>query len=204
MVILMETHCVIKKAERFWHKLGYEVGACSEAQGHSGGIWLLVQQKRNYTVSLVDCFHQMVSISIKRGTHIWWCSAIYASPTPAIRERLWDHICSIKPLVTGPWLLKGDYNEVLLPSEVKGGPFLPARAQKLATVMENCCLLNLGSTGIFFTWVRRANGQPTISKHLDRALADCNWRTTFPEAYVENLFRHHSDHSPIYVASVLW
>lgn len=176
MVIIMETHCAFKKAERFWQKLGYEASACSEAQGHSGGIWILVEQKRNYTVSLVECFHQMVTISIKRGAHVWWFSAVYASPTPSTREHLWDHICSLRADVHGPWLLMGDYNEILHPSEVKGVPFLQRRAQKMASVMEHCGLLDIGSIGIFFTWVRRAIGQPTISKRLDRALVDCSWR----------------------------
>lgn len=91
----------------------------------------------------------------------------------------------------------GDYNEILLPYEVRGGSFNSNRARKLAAVMDSCGLMDLGSTGLFFTWTRTAIGEPPISKWLDRALADCNWRTQFPEAYVEVLFRHHSDHSPL-------
>lgn len=40
-------------------------------------------------------------------------------------------------------------------------------------------------------------GERAISKRLDRALSDCNWRTQFPEAFVENLFKQHSDHCPL-------
>lgn len=187
MIILMETHCAFSRAERFWTRMGYEAAAYSEAHGHSGGIWMLMAMGSNYDISVVDCWHQMVTISIKKGTQTWWCFAIYASPTPSVRDLLWDHICSLRVTVTGPWLLLGDYNKILLPSEVRGSTFSHTKAQTM----------DLGSTGLFFTWVRRAHGEPTISKRLDRALADCSWRTHFPEAYVETLFRHHSDHSPL-------
>lgn len=199
MVILMETHCAFKRVERFWQKLGYDATAYSKAQGHSGGIWILVEQRRNYSVSLVNCFHQMVTISISMGAHKWWCSAIYANSTPVVRELLWAHICSIRSIVQGPWLLMGNYSEVLLPSEVKGGSFHAGRAQKLAQVIDHCNLIDPGCTGIFYTWTKHLHGQLMISKRLDPALADCNWCTAFPEAYVENLFRHHSDHSPMLI-----
>lgn len=99
--------------------------------------------------------------------------------------------------MNSPWLLMGDYNEILLPSEVREGIFNSNRAQKLVAVMDSYGLLDLGSTGLFFTWTRNAIGEPPLSKRLDRALVDCNWRTQFPEAYVETLFMHHLDHSPL-------
>lgn len=175
MIMLMETHCVFDKAKRFWHGQGYEAAAVSEAQGHSGGIWILVERGRNFTVSEVDYFHQMVTVSVKKASHEWWCTVVYASPVPAARELLWDHICSMRSRIQGPWLLMGDYNEILLPSEVRGGPFVTNRSQNFASVLDNCGLLDLGSSGLFFTWSRKANGEPTISKRLDRALADYTW-----------------------------
>lgn len=102
IVILMETHCAFNRAERFWYNLGYEAGAFSEAQGHKGGIWILVERGRNFTVSMVDCFHQVVTISINKGADTWWCSAVYASPTPTIREVLWDYICTRRLMAQGP------------------------------------------------------------------------------------------------------
>lgn len=36
-----------------------------------------------------------------------------------------------------------------------------------------------------------------VAKRLDRALSNCAWLNLFPEAYLENLYRFHSDHRPI-------
>lgn len=63
--------------------------------------------------------------------------------------------------------------------------------------IEQCGLMDMGSTGMFFTWTKKVNGVIKITKHLDRTLADCEWRNRFPEAFVENLIRHHFDHHPM-------
>ena len=93
----------------------------------------------------------------------------------------------------------GDFNEVILPSEVRGGVFHPNRAEKFLNTMDLCGLLDLGAIGNMFTWSRRTMGNILLSKRLDRALACCSWRMMFPEAYVENFCRLHSDHCPMLI-----
>jgi len=74
-----------------------------------------------------------------------------------------------------------DLNEIILPSESRGGKFLINRAAKFQEVIWEWCLLDLGLQG------------------LDRALNDCYWRIQFPEAFVEHLCRLHLDHNPIFL-----
>lgn len=63
--------------------------------------------------------------------------------------------------------------------------------------IEQCGLIDMGLIDMFFTWSKKVNGVTKISKRLDRALADCEWRVRFPEAFVENLFKHQSYHRPM-------
>lgn len=93
-----------------------------------------------------------------------------------------------------PWLLLGDFNKVLFLSEVRGGHYVRSYAAKFSEVLDQCGLSDLGAKGNAFTWYRRASGERPVAKRLDRALADCDWRTEFSEAYVDNLTRLHSDH----------
>lgn len=157
----------------------------------------MVQKDRNFVVSVIDYFHQSLTISISRGSKRWVCSAIYASPVPAGRELLWEHLNNSRYSVHAPWFLVGDFNDIILPSEVSGGMFSVARGARFSKVMEDCGLMDLGAKGHRFTWYRKARGARPISKHLDRAFSDSDWRVQFPEAYVENLVRHHSDHCPM-------
>lgn len=196
IVILVETHCSFGSIERFWQGLGYEGTVISEAQGQSGGIWVLLERGSLYSVSVVDIFHQAVTFSVQVGNRKWIGTAIYASPIPTTREALWNHLGNLRNLVTDPWMLIGDFNEILHPSEVRGGSFSP-RAAMFAGMMEQCGLIDLGSIGSFFTWFRKAAGHRPISKKLDRAITDRDWRHCFEEAYVENLCRLSSDHYPL-------
>ncbi|KAJ1420439.1 Endonuclease/exonuclease/phosphatase superfamily [Sesbania bispinosa] len=75
-----------------------------------------------------------------------------------------------------------------------GGTFCRNKAARFASMLADCNLLDIGATGNAFTWVRKENGVLRTAKRLDRALADCSWRTAFQEAYLENLCRVYSDH----------
>ncbi|KAJ1395438.1 Ribonuclease H domain [Sesbania bispinosa] len=91
----------------------------------------------------------------------------------------------------------GDFNEILLPFEVRGGIFCRNRANKFAKVLEDCRIMDIGAIGSNYTWFRKEQGRQSISKRLDRALVDCDWRNLMPEAFVEVLCRFRFDHSPI-------
>ncbi|XP_019460062.1 PREDICTED: uncharacterized protein LOC109359821 [Lupinus angustifolius] len=55
------------------------------------------------------------------------------------------------------------------------------------------------AVGSRYTWFRREHNGRSISNRLDRGLANCSWRTAFPEGYVENLTKLHFDHCPLLV-----
>jgi hypothetical protein len=110
---------------------------------------------------------------------------------------LWNHIIDLRRDVDGPWLLVGDFNDIIHPSEQRGGNFSPARAAALGNVMDKCSLVDVSSTGGNFTWNRPCSGSRMIFRKLDRALADISWRMAFPDAYVEVLCKFHSDHNPL-------
>lgn len=197
MVILVENHCAFSRAMKFWKKLGYDVGCCYEANGQSGGIWILIESTSNFSVQILDSFHQAVTVSVCKGNSKWCVSAVYASHMPAPRDILWDHLISLRGSISEPWLLMGDFNEILLPTEVRGGNFIANRAAKFSEVLDRCGLLDLKAKGGKFTWFRKTQGNQHIHKRLDRAFSYCNWRIKFPEAFDENLPTLHSDHCPI-------
>ena len=65
--------------------------------------------------------------------------------------------------------------------------------------MDACGLIDLGAMGPIFTWCRKIQGMNVVSKRLDRALANIDWRARFSEAFVENLTHLHSNHYLILV-----
>ena len=121
-MIVLETHAVFDKSKAFWTKLGFEVVGLVEAQGYSGGIWVLSSDD-SMRIIVMDTHQQILSLRMQHGSSLWCCSAVYASPIPSMRENLWEHLVELRSVVHCPWLVLGDFNEVVAPSEISGGIF---------------------------------------------------------------------------------
>jgi hypothetical protein len=91
-------------------------------------------------------------------------TCIYASPNHAQRPNLWNYLMNIGQTIGVPWMLIGDFNETLLPSDQRGDIFHHNRAALFSNLMNNCNLLDLTTTGGCFTWHRNNNGIRILSK----------------------------------------
>nr|XP_029143833.1 uncharacterized protein LOC114924217 [Arachis hypogaea] len=181
----------------FWNNLGYQGVGIVEANGHSGGIWVLCSNS-NISVRVLDVVDQCISFEITMGNTSSYCSAVYANPHIHRRKELWGDLTRIANMIHGPWIVLGDFNDVLWQSEVRGGQFRLARAEQFAEILEDCGLFDMGAIGRRFTWYRKVKGGVQVAKKLDRAVINQDWRLMFPEAYTEVLARLHSDHCPLF------
>ncbi|GAU12283.1 hypothetical protein TSUD_141910 [Trifolium subterraneum] len=168
-----------------------------EARGHSGGIWLLKQQGSNITADVFEVYKDTITVRLSLGNAKWFLSGIYASPVNSSRLDLWNNFTELRRDITEPWLLMGDFNEIIRPSEQKGGTYSHSRAVPLLNVMNNCNLVDVKTTGGLFTWSRPCTGNRMVFRKLDRVLADVPWCMAFLEAYVEVLCKFHSYHKPL-------
>ncbi|KAJ8771638.1 hypothetical protein K2173_026815 [Erythroxylum novogranatense] len=142
----------------------------------------------------------MVSVHIVMADgNSWILSAVYASTTPSLRDQMWDDLQERFAGRNLPWLVIGDFNDVLSREEKQGGCFYANRAAKFSEHLQGCQLVDLGFVGQKFTWVRRSS--PRIVEHLDRAIATVEWRILFPEVVISHLPRIYSDHNPILAQS---
>ena len=125
MFVVLETHSPFEKVKDFWHELGFVEFGVMEASSHRGGIWVLGVEILSLSYHVEDYFEQMVSLRLHGGGKEWVFSAVY--PVPSIRERLWNHIKIVHQGVQAPWMVVGDFNEIISPLKVwgKGSIFMP-------------------------------------------------------------------------------
>lgn len=64
--------------------------------------------------SLIDCM-----ISNNKNSFYFYC--IYGQPIRKLRHVLWERVERIAVNSKGPWLMAGDFDEILNASEKKGG-----------------------------------------------------------------------------------
>ncbi|XP_071685195.1 uncharacterized protein [Lolium perenne] len=92
-----------------------------------------------------------------------------------------------------PWVIIGDFNEILYLHEKKGGnPRSQRSMQAFRDALADCGLEDLGCLGDTFTW-----RQGRIRERLDRSVANEAWAQMHPGATLKNLEFMRSYHRPI-------
>jgi endonuclease/exonuclease/phosphatase family metal-dependent hydrolase len=94
-----------------------------------------------------------------------------------------------------PWLVLGDFNEILFNYEKEGGrPRSLQAMQAFHVALTDCELEDMGYIGDIFTW-RRGN----LRERLDRGAVNQAWNNLFPNASLINSETTRSDHRPLLV-----
>lgn len=196
-LVIMETHVEFEKTRNFWYRAGYNKVAIEESRDQAGGLWVLQHKASNISATLFESHPNAITLQLVVGSASWYITGVYASPTYSNRLDFWRYLIDLRDRIAGPRVMMGDFNEIIHPSEVRGGSFNHHRAQALLNVLDNCYRTDMPSTGGVFTWQRNCTGYRRVSKKLDRATEDIMWRRHFPEAFVEVLCYFHSDHNPL-------
>lgn len=175
---------------------------CAEAIGFAGGIWLFWDDTViDLEVIAVD--DQIITVIVRTLYRVdCVLSVVYASPVYMLRSSLWEYLEALGSVMTAPWLLIGDWNQVLVPADKSGGrPVGSLMSNSLWQVVLRCALLDLGFTGSKYTWSNHRQGQGCIRERLDRAWCNSAWQLQHPHASVQHLYRSYSDHSPILLST---
>ncbi|MBA0728204.1 hypothetical protein Golax_001125, partial [Gossypium laxum] len=87
-----------------------------------------------------------------------------------------------------PWLVSRDFNEIMYSFEKSGGlPRDERRMEAFRETLEECHLVDLGYTGVWFTWERGNLPETNIRERLDRGVANDKWRNLFPTSNIHYL-----------------
>ena len=189
------------RAEKIIEKLKFESNFRVEAEGMSGGIWLLWNKSRVNLKILTYSRHNIHGIVNEEGTDSWLFTVVYANPNAILKKQCFDEVANLARNIRGPWMVIGDFNEILIASEKVGGAGVDnQRISRFAMWVQECQLIDLGSKGPRYTWrggVR--NGYGRVYERLDKCFGNAQWRQLYQDANVMVLPRVKSDHHPILV-----
>lgn len=117
--------------------------------------------------------------------------AVYVSPRYAERRLLWDNLTIVAGLHSLPWVVAGDFNEILLNEDNVN------KVLKFQDCLNDCGMIDLGFIGPKYTWSDHCLLTQLIQKRIDKVFANTKWNVLYLDAQVKHLERTHSDHSPI-------
>ncbi|KAI9126817.1 hypothetical protein K1719_002413 [Acacia pycnantha] len=198
--VVLEPRISGSHATKIIRSWGFKHSRRVEAQGFSGGIWIL-WERDDLVVEVLLSGDQFLHCKVDLGGISMLFTAIYANPNERSRHCLWEELSSISRDVTEPWLLAGDFNDIKSPLEQKGGGRINAtRCGRFNEWIQECKLLDIEASGPFFTWRGpKWDGLERVFKRLDRCLCNILWQETFSTAEARVVPRIGSDHHPIVV-----
>ncbi|CAL5097923.1 unnamed protein product [Urochloa decumbens] len=131
----------------------------------------------------------------------WRATFIYGEPRVEDRHRTWEILQRLKTRSNDPWVVVGDFNEVLWQyehfSETKRGE---RQMEAFRDTLDMCGLRDIGFAGIPWTYDNKKSGQRNVKVRLDRGVANQDWLDRFPDASVFHLTSPCSDHCPLLVS----
>ncbi|KAJ4843640.1 hypothetical protein Tsubulata_020155 [Turnera subulata] len=157
VVILVEPQVQFSVAQRTLQNYGFDGFEVVEATGRSGGVWIC-WRRHLLTVTFLLLHEQFLHVTVQfPASAPWFLTAVYASPTPSVRQVLWQELRRVAGEMHGSWLIIGDFNTYVDQSEKLGGaPACETRYARFSSWIYDCQLLDLGFHGSPFTWERRA------------------------------------------------
>ncbi|XP_019200076.1 PREDICTED: uncharacterized protein LOC109193678 [Ipomoea nil] len=163
-------------AERLRVKLGFDGVFKVDSVGTKGGLALL--WRTNGTASLLSYSKNHVDIEVTMpGFNKWRMTGYYGY---AQRERWndsWEFIRSLSHRSELPWVIIGDFNDLLYQYEKRGGnPHPEALLRGFGETIDECGLAQLPMQGYPFTWERGEGTVDWIEERLDKVLVTQEWR----------------------------
>uniref|UniRef100_A0A2N9GDA6 Reverse transcriptase domain-containing protein n=1 Tax=Fagus sylvatica TaxID=28930 RepID=A0A2N9GDA6_FAGSY len=197
VVFLMETRLELKNVESLRVKSGMQSSMVVERIGTGGGLALLWRDEVQIVVHSHSIAHIDITIRI-RGYRDWHFTGFYGNLETSKRDDSWTLLRRLHRNDDLPWLVMGDFNELLDCSEKTGRLERHwYQIESFRQALSDCALADMGFQGNKFTWWNGRYGTDCVYERLDRGCCTTDWKTLFPNAQIRHVPFSNSDHAAL-------
>ncbi|KAK4283882.1 hypothetical protein QN277_000786 [Acacia crassicarpa] len=199
MIVLSETKCANAARFRCFQSMGFDRQAFMPSVGRSGGM-VAVWRSNMIDVAVCNLDRQFIHFKCScRGWPLFFLTSIYSIPICAQKLLLWNALEDFASSLSIPWVVFGDFNDIVSASEKSGGcANNDSRFRRFTDRLRRCKLSDLGFCGSKFTWRGPLFRGRRIFERLDRALVNDAFLSSFGNCVLKVLPRtKFSDHNPI-------
>lgn len=200
IVFFIETFTRRNRLNPIKTKVGFSGFFVVDNVGHRGGLALMWNDMAQVDIKSFSNQHIDTEVSLDGGTTVWRFTGFYGIADRSKRRDSWRLLKNLASHNDKPWVVMGDFNDLLSNDEKKGGTPQPSWLIKgFKEAVESSGLRDLGFDGHQFTW-ERARGSPNwVSAKLDRIFVSDSWVDLFRGARGTSLQAAKSDHLPLFL-----
>lgn len=132
------------------HSISFSKYFVVEAEGFARGLWMLWNEEK-ISMNILECSHYKIKAYVEYQRKGWLFTLVYASPHFQARQALWHYLDCVPRLSSLPWIIIGNFNEVLYNTERQGSLATIHSSGMLHWIHCNA-LINLEYIGAAYTW----------------------------------------------------
>ncbi|CAH9109059.1 unnamed protein product [Cuscuta epithymum] len=203
VIFLLETKAGYRRVNEVFCGLGFRKGQVIESAGRSGGLALYWRDEVSINILDSNQFYIDCSIRIHEGDDYWRLTGFYGIPDRGRRKESWEMLKDLAHRSDLPWMVIGDFNDIMFASEKRGG--LPQPLWQMRGFREAIWASGLRDfpfDGYQWTWERGRGSSNLVEEKLDRILVNEEWHLRFGNARAFSLEGVTSDHLMLIVKPI--
>ncbi|XP_075108929.1 uncharacterized protein LOC142180761 [Nicotiana tabacum] len=194
----LETRVKEKKAKKILYKAAKDWGyCCNYTKAENGRIWVL--WKTNLSVNIVQVHEQFIHYKVSDSVigYQIMLTVVYARNKLQERTSLWCDLQLVGGQVQIPWLISGDFNNVLTTDDRLGQPVTMNEVKEFKDCIDSIQLTPLKTKGCFYSWCNKQHADDKVYSKIDKAFGNFEWIKEYGHVEADCLDPGVSDHSPI-------
>lgn len=129
---------------------------------------------------------------------MFYCTFVYRLNDGKGREILWSDVKNLS-ITQPPWIILGDFNALMKLDERVGNPVREKEIEDMQTCMQDCRLMELKSSGQYYTWSDKQECVNKVFCILDKAVGNYAWFNEWPTTKVLVISEGEYDHFPLVI-----
>ncbi|KAL7139466.1 hypothetical protein ABFS83_09G052800 [Erythranthe nasuta] len=168
VVFLSETRAtpqLIDRLKQRWNLFGF----AGDRTTNGGGLALL--WRKDVAVDLRAYSHNFIDVTVECLVSLqkWRFTGFYGFPEKQCKRLSWELLRTRGGQNQLPWIVGGDFNEILHVSEKMGGPTREPNSMEIfREALDDCGFSDIGWEGKQFTWTNNRKYPHTVRSRLDR------------------------------------
>ncbi|XP_019155241.1 PREDICTED: uncharacterized protein LOC109152119 [Ipomoea nil] len=198
-VFLLDTKVDRSHVERLRVKLGWEGCFCVDSLGLKGDLCLL--WAKNNIARLISFSRNHIDLVVTLpNRHHWRLTCYYGYPENTRRRDAWNFLKSLKGASNLPWVVLGDFNDLLTQADKRGHlPHPNGLIDGFREALAVCILSTMPMLGYPFTWEGGRGTVDWVEERLDRVVTDVEWLAGNDKARLYNIQTLNSNHSALFL-----